>query len=70
MMGVKTFEEMLEEFKGTFKNALIADAGEIGSAMNVAKTGLELCTNLFEEQTFVENLKEVFEETMEELKES
>lgn len=70
MMGVKTFEEMLEEFKGTFKNALIADAGEIGSAMNVAKTGLELCTNDFEEQTFVENLKEVFEETMEELKES
>ena len=69
-MGVKTYEEMLEETKDVFKDCLIKDAGSIGRAMHVAKTSLDLCSNDFEEQTLVENLAEVFKETMEELKES
>lgn len=67
-MGVKTYEEMLEETRDVFKDCLIKDAGSIGRAMHVAKTSLDLCTNEFEEQTLMENLKEVFEEVMDELR--
>lgn len=70
MMGIGTFEEMVADFKDSMKEALIVEAGEIGTAINIAKTALELCTNEFEEQTMIENFRELFKETMEELKES
>lgn len=34
MMGIGTFEEMMTEFKESLKKALIAEAGNTGTAMN------------------------------------
>lgn len=67
MMDVREFESMLLEANDAFKKALIAEKGNIGSAMAVAKRALRLCTNDFEERTVVENLKQVLEETVVEL---
>lgn len=57
-MSICDFETMVTKYRADFRNALKNDT-TIEQSKNVARIALNNCCSEFEEQTIVENLREV-----------
>lgn len=68
-MGAKDFGVFVEELRGNFKSLLVENGTEsIETVREFATEAFESCTSALEEDCIIENLTEVFQEYLDEIR--